>query len=224
MYLVVVGAGRVGTAIAGWLVSSGHEVTVVDTDRARVVAVEEELGSVAIAGDGTDVAVLTRAGANRADAMIATTSHDDTNLAVCQLGKHHFGVERTISRVSSRDNVQLFGRLDVDVSVDETELVLGRIQEALSGRGITHLMPVSGIEGKTLVALTIPRDIDQNGRAIKDLPLPDGTIISLIISRDGGVAVPQDDTVIYPGDEVVAVTTARYEEELRELLVGGNGE
>lgn len=142
MYVVVVGAGRVGSAVAGWLLSAGHEVTVVETDRGRASALEEELGSVAVAGDGTDVAVLTRAGANRAGAVIATTSRDHVNLAVCQLGRHHFGVERTISLVSSRDNVQLFGRLDVDVSVDVTELILSRIQEGLSGRGTAHLMPV----------------------------------------------------------------------------------
>ena len=128
--------------MAGWLLSAGHEVTVVETDRGRASALEEELGSVAVAGDGTDVAVLTRAGANRAGAVIATTSRDHVNLAVCQLGRHHFGVERTISLVSSRDNVQLFGRLDVDVSVDVTELILSRIQEGLSGRGTAHLMPV----------------------------------------------------------------------------------
>ncbi len=210
--------------MAGWLLSAGHEVTVVETDRGRASALEEELGSVAVAGDGTDVAMLTRAGANRAGAVIATTSQDHVNLAVCQLGRHHFGVERTISLVSSRDNVQLFGRLDVDVSVDVTELILSRIQEGLSGRGTAHLMPVSDIEGKTLVAFTIPSDIEANGRAIKDLPLPDGTLISLVVGKDGSATVPRDDTVIRPGDEVVAVTTIRYEEELRELLVGGNGE
>ena len=85
-------------------------------------------------------------------------------------------------------------------------------------------MPVSEIEGKTLVALRIPSDTNANGRAIKDLPLPDGTLISLVVSRDGSATVPREDTVIQPGDEVVAVTTVRYEEELRELLVGGNGE
>ena len=59
------------------------------------------------------------------------------------------------------------------------------------------------------------------GRALKDIATPDESIISLVISRDGNAAIPNEDTLIQPGDEVVAVTTAQAEAELRDLLVNG---
>ena len=62
MYIVILGAGTVGGAIAKWLLSMDHEVSVVDNDASRCASLDEELGSVSVIGDGTDASVLIRAG------------------------------------------------------------------------------------------------------------------------------------------------------------------
>jgi trk system potassium uptake protein TrkA len=221
MHIVIVGAGRVGFSLARWLVSSGHEIAVVDEDRASCSALEEALGGVSVVGGGADPGALAKAGANRAEVLIATSGRDEVNLAACQLAKHSFGVSRTISVINRGDHAELFGLLGVDVTVDATEIVLGRIQEGMSSHGLVHLKPVSGGDGKSLVAIRIPSESGMVGRPIRDISLPNGTVISLVISRDGDVAIPSDGTVIRAGDEVIAVTSAQEEEELRDLLVEG---
>ena len=52
MYILIVGAGRVGTAVARWLLETDHEIAIIDNDESRCVAIEEELGGVAVPGEG----------------------------------------------------------------------------------------------------------------------------------------------------------------------------
>ena len=224
MHTVVVGAGRIGTSVARWLVSARHEVSVIDPDRSRCSALDDQLGSITVAGRGTDASVLSRAGTNRAEAFIVTTSHDDINLAAAQLAKHKFSVPRTISVVNSPEHTSLFRSLGIDVTIDVTELVLSHVQQGISSHGLVRLMPVSNNNEQSIVCIKIPPGAGNNGRTVKDIQLPDNTILSLVIGRDGNAAIPKDDTLIRPGDEVIAVTTAQEEENLRDNLVRTDGE
>ncbi len=136
MHIVIVGAGRIGSAVARWLVSGGHEVAVIDQSRSKCAALDDELGSVTVHGGGTSASVLSKAGVGRADALVATTGRDDVNLVATQLAKHRYGVSKTISVVNSPENTGLFSTLGIEVTVDLTELALGRIQEGVSTRGM----------------------------------------------------------------------------------------
>lgn len=131
MYAVVIGGGGVGSAVARWLVASGHEVVVIDKDVSRCEAVRDELGSVTVTGDGTEVEVLTRAGANRAGILVAVTGCDDQNLTACQLAKHRFGSSRTMALVNLPNHRRLFELAGVDVVIDATGLVLDRVKNEL---------------------------------------------------------------------------------------------
>ena len=135
MYVLIVGAGRVGTALARWLLTTGpeHEVAVIDRESSRCAALEDNLGGITVTGDGTEAGTLARAGANRADIFITTMGSDEDNLVACQLAKHVFGTARTISLVNGSDHDVLFNRLGIDVIVDIAELAVGRIQGELSG-------------------------------------------------------------------------------------------
>ena len=133
MYAIIVGAGRVGTAIARWLLDAEQEITVIDRDPERFAAIEDELGSVAVCGDATESQVLWKAGASRADALIATGRRDDENLVICQMAAHIFGVGRVMSIVSVSEHVELFNRLGVNESIDTTAMLVEAIEERLGG-------------------------------------------------------------------------------------------
>jgi trk system potassium uptake protein TrkA len=224
MHIVVIGAGRIGVAVARWLLSAGHEIAVVETDHERCTQLDDAVGSVSVHGSGTDVAVLARAGANRADVVIATTSADDVNLVTCQLAKHHFGAARTMSLVHNSEHTELFGMAGIDSSVDMTELALAKVQEGLSSQGLVHLMPVSGRDGESIVNIKIPADSAARERRVRELSLPSGTTLSLIITRSGGASIPTDDTIIKGGDELIAVTSVEHEDELRDIFSWGADE
>jgi trk system potassium uptake protein TrkA len=131
MYVVIIGGGRIGSAVAKWLLEAEHEVAVIDRDPTKRAVLEDELGSVVVAGDGTEAGTLAKAGTNRADIVIATTSKDDENLVACQLAKHRFGASRTVALVNISDHDRLFSLLGIDVTINATELLVGSIQEEL---------------------------------------------------------------------------------------------
>ena len=91
----------------------------------------------------------------------------------------------------------LFGVLGIGVAV-LTDLVLGKLQEGFSTRGITHLMPMTNIDGKTVVSIKIPPTAGTEERTLDRIPLPDGTLVALVIARDGSVSIPTADTPSRP--------------------------
>ncbi len=133
MYIVIVGAGRIGVPIARWLISADHEVALVERSAAKCAAIEDELGNVAVVGDGAEAGVLAKAGTSRADVLIAATGLDDVNLVTCQLARHRFGVSRTITLVNNPEYRRLFELLGIGMVINVTELIVGNLREELSG-------------------------------------------------------------------------------------------
>jgi len=223
MYVVLVGAGTLGFSLARWLVSRGHEITVIDTNRSRCSLLDHSLGRVSIVGNATDTKVLDKAGANRADIFIATSSKDDTNLVSCQLAKHHFGILKTFSIVNNPDREELFSLSGIDVTINSTKLIIERInQEGLFSQGLVHLMPMSSEGGKNLVAIKVPLNSHFGNRLTKSLPLPNDTILTLIIDKEGIPSIPNETTLIQPGDYVIAVTSTEDEDTLRKIFYEEN--
>ena len=78
MYLIIVGCSDVGYHLTKALLASGHEVVVIEKSRDRCQLLNDELGSVAMQGDGTEEHVLRQAGVTRADVLVAVTGRDET--------------------------------------------------------------------------------------------------------------------------------------------------
>ena len=224
MFIVILGSGRIGASLARHMVAAGHEIGVIDHDPLRCTALDDELGSVSVLGDGTDPEILAKVGANRAESFIATTSSDEDNLVACQLARHGFDIDRTFAIVNHPERSRLFDLLGIQSSVDVTELAVNRIQELLFVDGMVQLMPLPGDESRTLVAIRVPRESPMNGRPVKDLFLPDGAFISLVIGKDGNAIVPEDTSIIHADDEILAVANSQDQDLLRDMFVGQLGE
>jgi trk system potassium uptake protein TrkA len=106
MFVLIVGAGRVGSAIAKQALAAGHEVSVLDQDplsHERLDAGQtqswEDSGGQFTVGTALEIEALLEAGIERADAFIASTAGDNTNLVISQIAQKRFGVEKAIVRV-----------------------------------------------------------------------------------------------------------------------------
>ena len=132
MYAIIIGAGRSGLAIAAWLLNEQHEVTVVDRSVTKCESLESQFGGVAVLGDGAEYGVLAKAGANRADIVIAATGMDDVNLVACQMAMHRFVVNRTVAVIQNPEYQGLFETLGIGTVVNATKMVTDNIQSVLS--------------------------------------------------------------------------------------------
>jgi trk system potassium uptake protein TrkA len=217
MYVIVMGAGTIGYPLISSLVSSGHEVLAIEPDLERSSNLRRKLGSMFISGRGTSSSVLREAGTNRADIFIATSGNDADNLAACLLAKNLFNAGRTISVVNVAENTELFERAGIDVAVSVTDLVLSSIAGALPAHPLLRLMPVRG-RGLEVVGLKLPAGAAVVGRPLKEVQVPYGAHISLIISSAGRAETPTPDTVLEAEDEIIAVSPTESTRSLWETL------
>ena len=94
IYIIIVGAGKVGWNLARELLEKGNEVTLIENKRERYLTVEQELEHNIQYGDASELWVL-----ERADVFIASTDGDNTNIIIAQLAKRRFKVPTVITRV-----------------------------------------------------------------------------------------------------------------------------
>ncbi|MFN2582838.1 MAG: TrkA family potassium uptake protein [Candidatus Dormibacteria bacterium] len=220
MKVCVAGAGSVGTAVAGDLKLHGHDVLIIEKEPDVVQRGAPHLDVRWVAADACEVSSLQAAGVADMDVVVAATGDDEDNLVISLLAKQEFAVPRVISRVNSSRNQWLFNESwGVDVAVSTPELYTSLVEEAVSIGSLVHLHNFEG--GRFhLVGVTLAGDCPSQGRTIADLKMPrDARVVTVV--RRGHLVVPEADTVLYSGDEVVVLASVESEPDLARLLVAG---
>jgi trk system potassium uptake protein TrkA len=212
MYVIVVGAGKVGWNLARELLEKGHEVTLIDNDRDRYLTVEQELEHNIQYGDASELWVLERAGISRADMVIAVTGDDEDNILICQVAKEKYLVDRIIARVNNPRNREHFELLGIRPVVSATDLILRLIEHEVPEYGLVHLLdlPEQRLE---IIEMLLPEDSRAAGQRVGDLEMPEGSLLISVLRGDRGF-VPGPDTVLEAGDEILAVLDPTVEEDL----------
>ena len=107
MFILIVGAGRVGSAVANRALEAGHEVSVIDSDPLSHERLDkdqlntwEDAGGRFTVGAALEIDALLSAGIERADVFLGATSGDNTNLVISQIAKQRFHVQRVVVRVA----------------------------------------------------------------------------------------------------------------------------
>jgi trk system potassium uptake protein TrkA len=111
MRTVIVGCGRVGASLARWLSEEGDEVVVVDSSEAAFNRLGENFAGEMVLGSAVDEDILRRAGTDHAEAFVAVTDADTTNIMAAQLAQHEFGVKRVICRIYDPPRADLYSEL-----------------------------------------------------------------------------------------------------------------
>jgi len=219
MYIIVVGGGRVGYYLTKALLLEGHEVLVLEKSAAICDVLTEELGSICVRGDGCETTTLSQVGTGRADMLVAVTGDDEDNLVACQVAKYLFHVPRTIARVRNPKNEDIFQKLGIDVTINNTNLILESIKEEVPTHTLTHLLDIRD-KGLELVEVRIPEHASTVGKPVKRLELPKDSVLSLIIRKSRRPIVPSGNTILQAEDQVIAVTSHDSEDALRAVLRG----
>jgi trk system potassium uptake protein TrkA len=217
--VVIAGAGKVGRHLAHDLVDRGHDVTVIEQDKGAAARAAQELPEAVniLLGDACEPYVLEEAKLMEADVVVAATGDDEDNLVTSLLAKQEFAVPRVLARVNHSNNEWLFTeQWGVDVPVSPPQILTALVEEAVTVGDVVRLLKLE--RGKvTLVELTLDENSKVAGRPMYELRLPlDSAIVAII--RDEHVVIPQPETVLTPGDEVMAIARPEVEEELRRSL------
>jgi trk system potassium uptake protein TrkA len=152
--------------------------------------------------------------------MIAVTGDDEDNLVACQLAKYRFKVPRTVARLTNPKNETLFRMLGIDVTISSTDVIMEYIGQEVPTHLLTHLMTIQD-RGVEIVEVKIPEGAKSIGRQVRDIRLPTGSMLMLIIRRDQRPLLPDQDTRIQDGDQIIALTATDTEDLLKTALQGG---
>ena len=223
MYVLIVGAGKVGWNLARELIEKEHEVTVVESDRRRYEVVEEELEHNIQYGDGTELWVLERAGIERADLVIAVTGDDEDNILICQMAREKYGVERVVARCNNPRNLQHFELLGVKPAVSATDLILRLIEHEVPKYGLVHLLDLKE-ERLEIIEMEVAEGSAADG-AHGEGPRPARRLArDLDPARRRRLRARPATRSIKAGDEVLLVLDIGLEEQRHRALLGpGHG-
>jgi trk/ktr system potassium uptake protein len=218
MYVIVGGGGKVGYYLTKALRAAGQEVTIIEKERRRFVILQEEFGDCALLGDACEVRTLDSAGAVRADLVAAVTGDDEDNLVMCQMAKRKFNVKRVIARINNPKNEVTFRLLGIDETVSSTTLIYSLIEQEVE---VADVIPLTALRrgNLELVEVAVPQDSPAANKRVRDLPLPRGCTLGILV-RGEAAEVIQPDTVLRPGDDLVAIIPSAGAQAFRDALLG----
>ena len=139
MFVLIVGCGRVGSAVAKSMLNAGHEVSVIDEDPEAIAQLEkgedrgwEDLGGQFTVGTALETDALVGGGIERADAFVASTNGDNTNLVIAQIAKHRYNIDRVVVRVLDPARAKWYAEQGLE-TVCPTQTAIELLEQAVLG-------------------------------------------------------------------------------------------
>jgi trk system potassium uptake protein TrkA len=202
MYIVIVGAGDIGTPLIEIATRGGNEVVVVENDPAKADRAATTFDCLVIEADATVKETLLDAGADRADAIISTTDQDATNIMVCLLAQE-LDVPDIVSVVHDPQHMGLFERIGVNTMQNPQRLIADYLYRAVKRPSLVDYMRVG--ERAEVFEITVDEGAPIAGRTLgeaADESIVRSDMLVVAIERNGGgdPITPRGDTRIEAGD------------------------
>jgi trk system potassium uptake protein TrkA len=213
MYIVIVGLGGIGRALAAISIENGNSVAVIDQDEERCNEIIEHYDVLAIAGNATSRSILLDAGIDRAQALITTTSDDAVNLMTCWLAKK-FDVPNVISIVNQKDHSEMFKEVGVHISENPDELVAQRLYFWSKN---TDLHQIASIPGGSIFEIDVDDTALMIDHEIKELEVTNFVFIA-IKREKGDIIIPSGKVRIRKGDKIIVFTKKDTEKDCLNYL------
>lgn len=213
MYVVIMGCGRVGSQLAKVLTLEGHQVAVIDKDKAAFKRLGPTFTGNKYEGIGFDLEVLKAAGIEKADAFVAVTNGDNTNILGARIAKNTFRVPKVIARIYDPVREKLYRQLGIQ-TISSTSWAANKIKDlVLHAELVRHLSFGNGevdlVEGEVPPALT--------GARVADLNIP-GEVKVVAVVRLGSAFIPGLGTELQEGDGLQFAVLSSAMPKLKKLL------
>jgi trk system potassium uptake protein TrkA len=238
--IVILGAGQVGSSVAENLVSEANDITVVDTNPARLKTLQDRFDLRTVSGNAAHPAVLEQAGARDADMLLAVTQSDETNMVACKLAATMFNIPTKIARIRSADYLshpEIFApeNFAVDLSICPEQVITDYVAKLLEfpealqvlefASGKVSLVAVRAFHGGPLVGHEV--------QYLRQHMPQTETRVAAIFRQDSPI-IPEGKTVVEAGDEVFFIAATenirgvmrelrRMDKPVKRVMIGGGG-
>jgi trk system potassium uptake protein TrkA len=216
--VVMVGGGNVGLAVATELETRTDRVRakIIEKDRKRAeIAAEALERTIVLHGDGLDVSLLTEAGVSRADAMLAVTDDDKTNMLAAVRAKSE-GCPYAIALINDPTLVPLMGPLGIDAYINPRATTVSSILRHIRHGRVRAVYSIGDAEAEVIEAEVLSTS-PMAGKRIADIDFPEGVLVGAL--RKGGKVIrPMGDTRIDEGDVIALFALTKDVPEVERLM------
>ena len=218
MKAIIIGGGQVGSYVAKLLIQNNYEVSIIENREKPLEKIKHDFTEeMLVRGTGSDPDTLERAGINQADVVVAVTGEDQVNLVVATIAKYEYGTKRVIARVNNPRNTWLFNQsMGVDVAVNQADLVSRIVMDEIDMKSLSTLLKIN--KGKnSIVQMGIQAGSRAENKMIKDLQLPEETVLITLIREDDAIVI-NGSVELKADDTVIALTNEKGQYALNDLF------
>lgn len=221
MRIIIVGCGKVGSALAEQLSAEGHELILVDMSERRLGELANTLDVATVTGSGTSYQILKEAGVKETDLLIAVTTHDEINLLSCLIASRASGCH-TIARVRDPEYVSEIGFIR-----DELGLSMVINPELSTARVVSRLIRFPSAIGVgtfakgriELLDIRIPEGSRLHGMAVCEVnPRLRSNVLLCMVRRSGQTYIPKGDFILMAGDDITVIIPPREQAQFFEQI------
>ena len=221
--VMIVGGGKIGYYLAEALSKKRYKVKLIETDRREAERLAEQLPKVTVVcGNGVRHDLLVEEGIEAMDGFVALTDIDEENMVVAMFA-NKMNVKRTITQIRSEDLYGMLDELGITNNVSPKNIVADRITSYVRaitnsrGSNVLTLYRLVNNRVEALEFLAKKQERRIYDKPLKELKIKENCLIACII-RDGEVIIPDGNSTIKLGDNVIAVTTHKNFDDLKDLF------
>lgn len=215
MYVVIAGAGQIGRHLANILAEEDADVVVIEKNPDACKA-SKELNATLVNGDATNPRILDEAEVKNADAFIAVTEHDETNLMACTSAKKK-GAKLVVARLSNTYyDVEFLKSLGINITIYPEIAAASYIAELITKPDVIDLSFI-GRGLAEMIEIELPKNAGVSGKKLGSLKLPEGTSVVGKIEKEKLVILKPDDALA-GGARYVIVGSLDKIKKLKEFL------
>ena len=220
MYVIVVGAGAIGSQVIEMAIEGGNEVVVIEKDEDVADVAASQYDCLVLSADATVVENLEDAGADRADAIISTTDVDATNIMVMLLAQD-LGIPSLVSVVHEPEHMNVFRKIGVNVLENPQRLIAEYLYRAVQRPAVEDFMHLAG--GAEIFEITVDRNAPIAGKTLEAADsegLIDGDVLVVAVERNDDVLTPRGGTEIRAGDIVTVFSKRGFASDVMGTFSG----
>lgn len=220
--VMIVGGGKIGFYLADILSRKKYRVKLLENDRAVAEELADALPNVTVVhGNGTQHDLLVEEGIEAMDVFVALTDIDEENMVVSMFA-NKMRVKKTVTQIKSDDLYGMLNELGIQNNVSPKDIVAERLLSyirAIANKRGSNVRTLYRLVNNQVEALEFVarKQTDVCGKPLKELKIKDNCLIACII-RDNEVIIPDGNSCIMLGDNVIVVTTHKNFDDLTDII------
>lgn len=238
MNIVVIGMGEVGKHIASFLATEKHNVTIIDQNQSNLSEAENLIDALALCAQGGSVKALRKANVGEADLVISVTDNDEVNMLAAHTARS-LGARKTIARVGGQEYLDgesgfYHNLLGIDLVISPQVLASLEIVKLINSMGALQVKYFADNKVE-MIRLAVKEQLKVLGSKLKNIKLPDNTLIAGI-HRDDRLIIPSGEDELLLNDDVYLIGRTeqiakaekifgeKYKSEAKNVIICGGGE